>query len=164
MNRQEEYELKVKSFVKLYLNRPMNDKGQPISNGECAFQAGWPRNKCYQVASDLLKKPEIMRQVKSVEDTQKTEMTTGQDSIESIVETNLPLALQSMVKNMDDPKIAKQFAEWSYKFQRGKEAQLGEYDGASIGEIVRDLDQEIKTAEGLKQRLVEAIRSGEMQE
>ena len=165
MNRQEEYEVKVKEFIRLYLNRPLNDKGQPISNGECAFRAGWSKTKCYQVASDLLKKPEIMRQIKSVEDSKQTELTSGLDSIESIVEANLPLALQAMADEIKtDPKVAKQFADWSYKFKQGKEEQLGEYDGASVGEIIRDLDKAIETAKELKQRLVAAIRSGEVQE
>jgi len=158
MTEERSYEEKVKIFLEEY------NKG--ASGRQAAITAGWALNRAHKTASELLKKPDILRRIKLHDEAEKLQATTGDDSIESIIEGNF----NNIVKNLankaatGDMKAAKEFTDFVFKYKKQQIEELGEYDGCSLAEIIRNIDQAIADSQELKQRLVEAVRTGEVQE
>ena len=154
----QQYQDKVNKFIELINNRPLADDGKPISNGKCAELAGWAQSRCYKTASELLRKPEIAKKIRQAQEAENIALKTGEDSVKEILESNLPQMLRDL-KNKPD-KFIKAYLD----FQKHNKEELGDYDGYSIGQIIKELDQTVKEIDTLKKRVMEEIREEEMQE
>ena len=157
MNRQDEYNQKVEQFIEIYNNRPTDEKGNPISNAEIARRCGWAPNRAHKTASELLSKPEILSRIRKVEEEHQIATSIGSESINTILETNLP----EMLKKLKNDPVKFVQAYKALKSLDHKEDD--KYDGYSIEELIRELDQCVDEAEKLKQRIRADIREEEMQ-
>jgi hypothetical protein len=158
------YEQKVDKFVRLMNDRPLDDKGKPVSNAECCRQAGWPQNRCYKTSSELLAKPEIRKRIRQMEEATRVAESQTDGSVHSILDANINKAVLEMAKGISSPRGAKEFIATYDKLKKQKVELEGQWDGCSIGEIKGELNRAIADAQSLMQRINEAIGTGEVQE
>lgn len=151
MNKQEEYQAKVDLFIELYNDRPVED-GKPISNAEIARRCGWAPNRAHKTASELLKKPEILAKIRKVEEEHQVAASLGEQSVTDILEQGLP----DMLKRLKSDPAKFVAAYKSIKALERKEDE--KYDGYSIEELLRELDECVEEAAKVKQRIREEIR------
>lgn len=150
------YEEKVEIFIQEILKDGNGTRAAKV--------AGWSENRARQTACELLKKPEIAARIKQVDQLEKKMLTDAPESIESMLENDIPKALRLMASQATDSDSAKKFLDVAIKFTNRKEELLGDYAEYSTGEIIRELDSLVAETQSLKERVMEAIRTGEMSE
>jgi phage terminase small subunit len=156
MDEEPTYDQKVEKFIALYVASGNASKA--------AREAGWAANRSSRTGYELLQKPEILSRIRELQQLEHKTLLDSEGSIDSTVENMLPKALKTLAANMDDPKVAQQVWALAERHFNNKEQKFGEFEGMSTGEVIKSLDVAIAECQTLKERIMEALRTGEMSE
>ena len=135
------------------------------NQSEAARFAGCNPKYAHKRGSEWMQDPFVKERISRYQAKNLDLETDGSETIDDIFGTSGSVALRSLAdKAKTDSSAAKQFLELKLKFDKLKKEELGEYEGFSTAELLRDIDKELAKAEELKHRALEAFGEAQMSE
>lgn len=157
MPRTGEEELKAKKdkFIEVYL--------QTGNQSEAARQAGYSLKDAHKRGSELMQDPYVSEKIRTYQQQSKEVHTDSIGTIEEIFDSTGAAALKTLADRARiDTNAAKQFLELKVKFDKVKKEELGDFEGLSTAEIIREFDKCVQEGTEIKARIMEAFGSQEV--
>lgn len=151
-----ELEQKYDKFVEEYLKHG--------NSAEAARAAGYAKSRSAQTGHELLEKPYVAEKIRKYQEINKEVNTDASLSFDEILDLSRSKALQVLAEKAKngDSQAAKQIVDIDFKYKKLNQEVLGEYEGLSTAEIVREVDNLIEETERLKARVVETFGTEEV--
>jgi len=132
---------------------------------EAARAVGTAPNRATQRGYELKNDTYVKEKLRTYQQIEKDTATDSVGSTADIFDSIGPQALSLLAKKaLTDPIAAEKFYKLKQADDRKKSEELGDYAGFSTKELLDEFDNIVKEGKETKDRIMEALRAGEMQD